>query len=489
MSDEKKMVKDDHHIKKHRAMVFLSSVLAVLFLSVSSILAYEYYLEKIERCSVSDGGICFDLEEVGIQDKATIKNLKDDKKYRIVIKKKISDDKSIEIGSVEVNTSEEEKAALRIDCTDTDGGENYYIKGTASSPSDNSAQEDTCSASQLTEGVCKQGSDGQMYVAKLNYTCPNGCENGVCKQAGTISEDTSNYCESYVYGDDEVDYRVSYAGDKVSFEEGYYVNSGAGNGLIFKSDTVSEISVFDLLGPDSQYGCGGKIKSVWFYNGLVNVGDNTWLRYDWSSPLTWLNDLTVLKEGLVYSIIADSPCVLSAPNNVKFWKSEACEGDCINGICEVSSATCADTDGGKDYYTAGETRYNNVIAKDQCGESDMLVENFCENGLANKTEVQCGITGCENGACKIGFLGDKCIDDNGCTMDLECKRSGRYPGDVNDPSVYSERYCCVPNNCASVIPGPGEIDFNTAIAPHCVATGGTDQAMDGTILTCNNGSY
>jgi hypothetical protein len=83
-----------------------------------------------------------------------------------------------------------------VNCTDSDGGLNYYVKGTVygkarPSPSDRyglirkTRFNDTCSLaatdsnSLLLEGFCTK--DG--YVNTTNYRCPNGCKNGACVNA------------------------------------------------------------------------------------------------------------------------------------------------------------------------------------------------------------------------------------------------------------------------------------------------------------------
>jgi len=66
-------------------------------------------------------------------------------------------------------------------CTDSDGGKNYYVKGTcASCISSNQGGGcggviDSCSDSTLKECYCEGGS-----IASINYLCPNGCIDGAC---------------------------------------------------------------------------------------------------------------------------------------------------------------------------------------------------------------------------------------------------------------------------------------------------------------------
>jgi len=70
-------------------------------------------------------------------------------------------------------------------CFDTDGGKNYYQKGTCNGVASwgksipASSISDSCSSSkQLTELWC--GSDG--YIYQESYICPNGCHEGACIQ-------------------------------------------------------------------------------------------------------------------------------------------------------------------------------------------------------------------------------------------------------------------------------------------------------------------
>src|SRR3989338_2037364 len=92
-------------------------------------------------------------------------------------------------------------------CTDTDGGENYYVKGAVSGYDGNGAYianiSDVCEGSNLTvpisinnlrERICYG-----IYGKDVFYTCPSGCKNGACvsNQTCTDSDGGLNY---YVKG-------------------------------------------------------------------------------------------------------------------------------------------------------------------------------------------------------------------------------------------------------------------------------------------------
>jgi len=81
--------------------------------------------------------------------------------------------------------------------------------------------------------------------------------------------------------------------------------------------------------------------------------------------------------------------------------------------------------------------------------------------------------------------GDRCTANDICAGDTTCKPSGRYP--VVPGTTHSESYCCLPMECASVIPET-VYQNNSPLPPfHCVSEGGTDTLMDGRKATCDNG--
>lgn len=81
-------------------------------------------------------------------------------------------------------------------CSDSDGGENYYVKGKTNGIAEYNNQpingEDFCwpkdqypDGEYIAEWFCKKSSDGKEYAVYLTTKCPNGCENGVCKSIVT----------------------------------------------------------------------------------------------------------------------------------------------------------------------------------------------------------------------------------------------------------------------------------------------------------------
>ena len=82
----------------------------------------------------------------------------------------------------------------------------------------------------------------------------------------------------------------------------------------------------------------------------------------------------------------------------------------------VTSNSCADSDGGKDYYTAGTVKGSSNLGiytkMDKCISNTALYEFYCANNNWVRETYTCP-NGCSNGAC---------IQQKGCNSDLECKQ-------------------------------------------------------------------
>lgn len=77
-----------------------------------------------------------------------------------------------------VSDEVQDKIEINISpCTDTDGGENYYIKGTVSCASQ--SYTDFCKANDIPNMLVEYVTNGN-GVGTPNYVCPNGCRDGAC---------------------------------------------------------------------------------------------------------------------------------------------------------------------------------------------------------------------------------------------------------------------------------------------------------------------
>lgn len=66
-------------------------------------------------------------------------------------------------------------------CSDTDGGTNYFVKGTL-----NSLNTDFCNWNWLVEYTCESPSSSYQSV---HYDCPLGCKDGACIKEETVCGD------------------------------------------------------------------------------------------------------------------------------------------------------------------------------------------------------------------------------------------------------------------------------------------------------------
>jgi hypothetical protein len=83
-----------------------------------------------------------------------------------------------------------------MDCIDTDGGKDYYVKGDVSGKADSYYADKYDSKSRTSSDICSGASDLPEYSGLLiesycsedgivmteDYYCPNGCEGGACKE-------------------------------------------------------------------------------------------------------------------------------------------------------------------------------------------------------------------------------------------------------------------------------------------------------------------
>jgi len=86
-----------------------------------------------------------------------------------------------------------EETQENVVCTDTDNGKNYYEKGTVKSEDIGSGTDYCSSNNVLMEFYCAGTSSSNTEA----YTCPYGCENGVCK------EEVKNDCSTNTDCDDD----------------------------------------------------------------------------------------------------------------------------------------------------------------------------------------------------------------------------------------------------------------------------------------------
>ncbi len=88
-------------------------------------------------------------------------------------------------------------------CTDTDGGANYYLRGTANDSQGDSGTDYCISSATIKEYYCSDG-----LVTELNYNCLLGysCSNGACLSQNNTCTDTDGGLNDHIYGCTTVSY-------------------------------------------------------------------------------------------------------------------------------------------------------------------------------------------------------------------------------------------------------------------------------------------
>jgi hypothetical protein len=81
-----------------------------------------------------------------------------------------------------------------VTCTDSDGGKDYYVKGTTILWEDDNITSrftftDSCESNDaLRENYCRIGEDGLPTTYLTGYLCPNGCTDGACNAPSIFKE-------------------------------------------------------------------------------------------------------------------------------------------------------------------------------------------------------------------------------------------------------------------------------------------------------------
>ncbi|GAG36478.1 unnamed protein product, partial [marine sediment metagenome] len=117
------------------------------------------------------------------------------------------------------------------------------------------------------------------------------------------------------------------------------------------------------------------------------------------------------------------------------------KGSPICSLCEVSTPSCIDSDGGKDYYTKGYvTHVDGTKEYDYCdnnlGYEGWIVEYYCTSIGHGMTDYECPY-GCSNGACNPQPAKEDCIE----VINFHYDASGNDNYNLNDEYVTFKNKC------------------------------------------------
>lgn len=274
-------------------------------------------------------------------------------------------------------------------CTDSDGGDNPYVKGTV-------AKGNTI----ITDSCNRWVFNGQNYQYNLVSSCNGGAD---C----FVNEAICN--SQYTYND------VEGLGQKlINCPSGYTCQDGA-----CKASTP----------PATIKQC-----SAFFVSGVLNIGgaySNLPIGQDGLTKAQCREAVQTRKESIRYEICSNI-ALTDSENIIIKWGDEIIDqfsaqcsafvmhASCIQGICartpgvgtnQCSSnndcvQSCTDSDGGNNYYVKGRTVSQKGDYTDTCESSSILREYYCgikgDYGLVQSTAYTCpsGYT-CQDGACKV----------------------------------------------------------------------------------------
>jgi len=286
-------------------------------------------------------------------------------------------------------------------CTDTDGGKDYFTKGNATIAGV-SEKEDYChdvfGEKELIEYYCE---DDQ--IKEESYSCPTNfeCIDGACKSNNIVScTDTDGGNDYFTRG--EVDL-LGQSGETAKLED--YCKFSLDSSV----QTLVEYSCNGNNPSSEEYQCNYKCDDgACMAAALTSCIDTDGGKDYYTSGITYIksSDGSILQQnadecgvaGLLYEYYCEG-------NDIKLTPYTCQDSTCIDGACvAAASATCTDTDNGKDYYTKGTTTmtYPDGSIKqntDECGMFGLLYEYVCEEGNIKLTTYKCP-NGCKEGACK-----------------------------------------------------------------------------------------
>lgn len=321
-------------------------------------------------------------------------------------------------------------------CTDTDGGYDIYERGTLTK--DSTAYTDYCTDTySVKEYSCSGTSLVETNVAcGTGYTCSNGaCAAEVCADSdggrvkgtfGRVTRGISTW-DDYCYDDNTVNE--------------YYCEAGGVVSARLSCDSGEVCSGGVCRAPTCTDSDGGRRETV---AGTLTIGSSTYS--DYCPSLTTLREYYCSGTGYTYAtvdcftyfgtakgicwnnICAQTYCSDSDGGQVKTtqgssrmytmngydtgWNNDACidsrnvnewycdgnwrtnttlmcDGDqvCSGGRC--IEATCTDTDGGLNYYVAGNVTKGVVTQTDECKNSTTLKEYRCLSNNIDMVEYTC----------------------------------------------------------------------------------------------------
>ncbi len=263
-------------------------------------------------------------------------------------------------------------------CTDSDGGKDKNEYGTVEKDGD--SWNDNCYDSDtVTEYYC---SDGNVESTRLNCDSGDVCVSGECRPASSTCSDTDGGNNRHEEGTVTVG---SHGYDDLCTDFAhlteYYCNGGSADSTSISCMSYNELCYKNVCSPAECVDSDGG-KDAYAKGTATESTDNGYVVAVTDS----CKDSYTVAEGYCSGLLAKETDIGCAQDEI-----------CSSGKC--IEAKCADSDGGIDYYTKGTATKGQLSNTDTCNSKTQVREYYCSEGNIVSTTYNCGINGCNNGAC------------------------------------------------------------------------------------------
>lgn len=286
-------------------------------------------------------------------------------------------------------------------CTDSDGGKDYYTKGSCKTLTKEAIFDECQSGSILREQYCLNG--GCQYE---QYTCPYGCDNGVClKEPPMTCEDSDggkNYYEAGLVrlpsGGAFRDYCLNPGtGERIGLNE-YFCDPSTARGWNYSivkcsNGCVDGACLGKAVAPSCIDSDGNDIYTWGFAQGDVGPGQND----------CCVESMSSIKCVNISDYVKEATCKINPRvGDVVFTATiHKCDYGCEGGAClrkpGDSPDVCRDTDDGPNYYVYGICSDTESTYEDKC-LGDMLQDYYCVDNRCQGVVKTCP-NGCDGGVC------------------------------------------------------------------------------------------
>ncbi len=292
-------------------------------------------------------------------------------------------------------------------CTDTDGGQNYNLKGTATF--NGTGYPDFCySSTGVYEYYCNNATG---WITTATYVCPVACLKGACTTNTTACADTDGGTNVIVFGR---------AVNRTHVREDSCADTSRVNEYYCSGSTIAKMS---LACPSGTYCEDGRcISTRIFLDGIETTGNATIIyirnggsvNIHTSSISVYVNNVTrycawdnssifVTPVGGLLPVSAVGSCNISS-NVCSHGEEIKVVGPSNNytyGCPGQNQTTCTDSDGGNNVYTKGTCTNSNGSYTDYCVYPGIR-EYYCTGSTCASTTSSCPSSyGCVNGVCVL----------------------------------------------------------------------------------------